>query len=95
MGNRSSTMVGNWYRDLAKKFIKKPQVFLPSLFFLYPSIAIFFLSASDAKPLDVQFTTYFLTFLSVKFNILLPVFLVSLATANLLKILVISLSVSG
>ena len=51
----------DWYQDLIKKFVKKPQVFLPSLFFLYPSLAVFFLSATGAKSLDVQFTTGFLT----------------------------------
>ena len=45
----------DWYQALLKKFVKKPQVFLPSLFFLYPSIAIFFLSAAVPKQLDVQF----------------------------------------
>ena len=34
-----------WYRELANHFIKKPQVFLPGLFFLYPSVAIMFISA--------------------------------------------------
>ena len=34
----------------------------------------------------------FSLFLSIKFNIMMPVFLVSLATADILKILIISLS---
>lgn len=84
--------VVNWYRDLAKKFAKKPQVFLPSLFLLYPSIAIFAVSA--LMPSNWMYTSllFFSLFLSVKFNLMLPVFLVSLATANLLKILAIMLS---
>ena len=85
----------HWYRDLAKKFIKKPQVFLPSLFFLYPSIAIFFISVLMPNLWMYNSLLIFSLFLSVKFNILMPVFLVSLATANLLKILVISLSSFG
>ena len=81
-----------WYRDLAKKFFRKPQVFLPGLFFLYPSVAIFFISA--LVPSLWMYNSLFVVslFLSVKFNIMLPVFLVSLGTANLLKILIISLS---
>ena len=82
----------DWYRDLTKKFIKKPQVFLPSLFFLYPSIAIFLLSALVPNLWMYNSLLIFSLFLSVKFNILMPVFLISLATANLLKILIISLS---
>ena len=86
---------GNWYRDLAKKFVKKPQVFLPSLFFLYPSVAIFLLSVLMPNLWVYNSILIFSLFLSVKFNILLPVFLVSLATANLLKVLVISLASFG
>ena len=84
-----------WYRDLAKKFIKKPQVFLPSLFFLYPSVAIFLLSVLVPNLWMYNSLLVFSLFLSVKFNILLPVFLVSLGTANVIKILVISFSSFG
>jgi poly-beta-1,6-N-acetyl-D-glucosamine synthase len=82
----------NWYQDLIKKCIKKPQAFLPGLFFLYPSIAAFFLSI--VVPSTWMYNSLFIAslFLSVKFNILLPVFLVSLSTANIIKILLISLS---
>ena len=79
----------DWYRDLVKKFAKKPQVFLPGLFFLYPSIAILFVSA--LMPSNWMYSSLLVSslFLSMKFNIMLPVFLVSLATANVLKILII------
>jgi cellulose synthase/poly-beta-1,6-N-acetylglucosamine synthase-like glycosyltransferase len=82
----------DWYVDLTKRFVKKPQVFLPSLFFLYPSIAIFFLSALVPNLWMYNSLLVFSLFLSVKFNVMLPVFLVSLGTANVLKILIISLS---
>jgi cellulose synthase/poly-beta-1,6-N-acetylglucosamine synthase-like glycosyltransferase len=85
----------DWYRDLAKKFFKKPQVFLPSLFFLYPSVAIFFLSAVVPSVWMYNSLLVFSLFLLVKFNIALPIFLVSLATADLLKILLISMSGFG
>jgi biofilm PGA synthesis N-glycosyltransferase PgaC len=82
----------HWYRDLARKFAKKPQIFLPSLFFLYPSIAISILSALVPSLWMYNSLLFFSFFLSVKFNILMPVFLVSLATADILKILLISFS---
>lgn len=85
----------DWYRDLTRRFIKKPQVFLPSLFFLYPSIAVFFLSATIPSLWMYNSMLVFSLFLSVKFNIALPVFLVSLATADILKVLLISLSGFG
>ncbi len=84
-----------WYRELAKKFVQKPQVFLPGLFFLYPSIAIFLISALIPSFWMYNSLLFFSLLLSVKFNIMLPVFLVSLGTANLLKILIISLSGFG
>ncbi len=81
-----------WYRELAKKFFKKPQVFLPGLFFLYPSVAIFFLSALVPSLWMYNSLLFFSLFLSLKFNIMLPVFLISLGTADLLKIVIISIS---
>ena len=81
----------DWYQDLIKKFVKKPQVFLPSLFFLYPTIAIFLVSALMPSFWMYNSLLVFSLFLSVKFNLMLPVFLVSLATASLLKILAIML----
>jgi len=80
----------NWYKDLIKKCIKKPQVFLPGLFFLYPSIVGFLLSIVVPSTWMYNSLLVGSLFLSVKFNILLPVFLVSLGTANMLKILLIS-----
>jgi biofilm PGA synthesis N-glycosyltransferase PgaC len=82
----------DWYKDLAKRFVKKPQVFLPSLFFLYPSVAVFFLSVVVPSLWLYNSLLFFSLFLSVKFNIALPIFLVSLATADMLKVLVISMS---
>ena len=36
--------VKDWYKDLFRKCFKKPQVFLPGLFFLYPSVMVLFLN---------------------------------------------------
>ena len=82
----------DWYKQLASRFVKKPQVFLPSLFFLYPSVAVFFLSALIPSLWFYNSMLVFSIFLTVKFSIALPVFLLSLATADVLKILLISLS---
>jgi poly-beta-1,6-N-acetyl-D-glucosamine synthase len=82
----------DWYKPLAKRFVKKPQIFLPSLFFLYPSIAVFLLSAVIPSLWMYNSLLVFSLFLSVKFNIALPIFLLSLATADVLKILLISMS---
>ncbi|MCW4047922.1 MAG: glycosyltransferase family 2 protein [Candidatus Bathyarchaeota archaeon] len=80
-----------WYKALAKKCLRKPQIFLPGLFFLYPSLAVFFVSMMVPSTWMRDSLFVFSLFLSVKFNIALPVFLVSIFTADLLKTLIISL----
>jgi cellulose synthase/poly-beta-1,6-N-acetylglucosamine synthase-like glycosyltransferase len=80
-----------WYKALAKKCLRKPQIFLPGVFFLYPSIAVFFLSVVIPSTWMHDSLLVFSLFLSVKFNIALPIFLVSIFTADLLKTLIISL----
>ncbi len=85
----------DWNRQLMKRFIKKPQVFLPSLFFLYPSVTVFFLSALVPSMWMYNSLLVFSLFLSVKFNIALPIFLISLGTADVLKVMLISLSGFG
>ena len=84
-----------WYKDLFKRCLKKPQIFLPGLFFLYPSVMVFFLTVAVPSTWMHESLLIFSFFLSVKFNIALPVFLVSLATADLLKALLISLASFG
>jgi cellulose synthase/poly-beta-1,6-N-acetylglucosamine synthase-like glycosyltransferase len=81
----------DWYKALAKKCLRKPQIFLPGLFFLYPSLAVFFLSVMVPSTWMRDSLLVASLFLSVKFNIALPVFLVSIFTADLLKTLIISL----
>ena len=82
----------DWYYELGKRFLKKPQVFLPGLFFLYPSMAIFLLSAIVPSLWMYNSLLVFSLFLSVKFNIALPIFLVSLAMADVLKTLIVSIT---
>lgn len=80
------------YKDLFRECIKKPQIFLPGLFFLYPSITMFFLTVMVPSNWLHESLVMGSFLLSVKFNIALPVFLASLATADLLKALLISLA---
>lgn len=82
----------DWYKQLAKRFAKKPQVLLPSLFFLYPSVVVFVLSAVIPGLWIYNSLLVFSLFLSVKFNIALPLFLLSLGTADTVKILLISMA---
>lgn len=81
-----------WYRDLLKKFVEKPQIFLPALYCLYPSVILLFLGILMPNTWMYKLLLVFSLFLSVQFNFALPVFVVSIATADLLKNLLISIS---
>jgi len=81
----------DWHRDLLSKCASKPQVFLPGVFFLYPSMMALFLAATVPSAWMYKSLWIFSFLLSVKFNIALPVFLVSMTMADLLKSLLISL----
>jgi len=81
-----------WYRDLFKKCIKKPQIFIPGLFFLYPTAMVFFLTIALPSAWLYESLQVFSFFLSVKFNIAMPVFLITFLTADLLKAILISLA---
>jgi cellulose synthase/poly-beta-1,6-N-acetylglucosamine synthase-like glycosyltransferase len=85
----------DYYKGLFKKCATKPQIFLPALFFLYPpliSLSLNFLlpSAWMYGLLDV-----FSWFASVKFTTVLPIFLVSITTADILKTVLIASSSFG
>jgi cellulose synthase/poly-beta-1,6-N-acetylglucosamine synthase-like glycosyltransferase len=83
--------VKDWYKDLFRKCFKKPQVFLPGLFFLYPSVMVLFLNIAVPSTWMYQSLWTFAFLLSFKFNIAWPVFLISMASADVLKSLLISL----
>lgn len=85
----------DWYKDLARVAFKKPQVFLPGLFFLYPSVVALFLNVAVPSNWMCQSLWVFSFLLSIKFNIALPIFLVSVTMAGLLKGIIISLASFG
>ncbi len=87
--------VKEWYRELLKKCVRKPQIFLPGLFFLYPSVMLVFLNLSlpSSWAYDLLWTASL--FVSVKLNLVLPVFLVSMISADLIKSVLISLATFG
>jgi cellulose synthase/poly-beta-1,6-N-acetylglucosamine synthase-like glycosyltransferase len=80
------------YKGLFKKCAGKPQIFLPALFFLYPPLISFSLSFLLPSTWMYDFLTLFSWFVSTRFNTVLPIFLVSLPTADILKSLIIALS---
>jgi cellulose synthase/poly-beta-1,6-N-acetylglucosamine synthase-like glycosyltransferase len=82
----------DYYKGLFRKCVGKPQIFLPALFFLYPPLISFSFSFLLPSTWMYDFLTLFSWFVSTRFNTVLPIFLVSLPTADILKSLIIALS---
>jgi len=95
MGYRPSLVVEGLVQGFGEEMFEETTGFPPGLFFLYPSIAVFFLSALVPSMWMYDSILVFSLFLSVKLNLALPIFLVSLFTADLLKTLLIMLVVSS
>jgi len=80
------------YKQLIRKCASKPQIFIPALFFLYPPLISFSLTMLLPTTWMYDFFTVSSWFLSTKFNTVLPILLVSLLGADLLKTLVVMIS---
>lgn len=82
----------DYYKGLFKKCAGKPQFFLPALFFLYPPLISFSLNFLLPSAWMYDLLTLFSWFVSTRFNTVLPIFLLSLPTADILKSLIITFS---
>jgi len=80
------------YKNLFKKCASKPQVFIPALFFLYPPLLSFSLTLLLPTTWMYDFLLVSSWYFATKFNTVLPVLLVSLAGADLLKSLIVMMS---
>ena len=80
-----------WYRDLLKKLVKKPQSFIPALYFLYPSLVLLALNLLVPNTWFYKLLFMSLLVLAMKINIALPILTLSAVGANFLKNSVISL----
>lgn len=85
----------DFYKALFRKCIKKPQVFLPAVFVLYPPLISASLTFLLPSTWIYDSLLLFSVFLSTRFNTVLPVFLFSLPLADMLKIVLISLASFG
>lgn len=80
------------YKALFNKCIGKPQIFLPAVFFLYPPLISFSLTLLLPSSLMSDFFTVVSWFISTKLGTVLPIFLVSIPTVDILKSVLIALS---
>jgi biofilm PGA synthesis N-glycosyltransferase PgaC len=82
----------DFYKDLARKCARKPQIFLPALFVLYPPLISMSLTFLLPSTWVYDSLLVFSMFLSTRFNTVLPVFLFTLPFADALKMVLISLA---
>ena len=85
----------DFYKSLFRKCFGKPQVFLPAVFVLYPTLMSTSLTFLLPSTWVYDSLLVFSMFLSTRFNTVLPVFLFSLPIADVLKIVLISLASFG
>ena len=82
----------DYYKGLFRKCAAKPQIFLPALFFLYPPLISFSLTFLLPSSWVYDLLTVFSWFVSTKLSTVLPIFLISIPTADILKSVLIALS---
>jgi len=82
----------DFYKALFRKCMGKPQVFLPALFVLYPPLISMSLTFLLPSTWVYDSLLVFSMFLSTRFNTVLPIFLFTLPIADVLKMLLISLT---
>ena len=80
------------YKALFKKCIGKPQIFLPALFFLYPPLISFSLNFLLPSVWMYDLLTVLSWLASTKFSTVLPIFLISIPTVDILKTTLVTMS---
>jgi len=74
-----------WYRDLLKICAKQPQIFIPGLFFLYPSLMLILLYFFIPNLLIHKILSLIFLLLAVKLNFMLPVLWLSTLSVDFIK----------
>ncbi len=74
-----------WYKDLLKICAKKPQIFIPSLFFLFPSIVLMLLYFLIPNLLIYKTLSLIFLLLAVKLNFMLPILWFSTISLDFIK----------
>lgn len=80
-----------WYKPLLKESAKHPQIFVPALFFLFPSLVLLLTALLTPNLLIYKLFSIFFLFLAIKFNFALPFLLFTTLSIDILKGLFASL----
>lgn len=80
-----------WHRELLKNTVKQPQIYMPTLFFLFPSLILLILNFLVPVPLMYKLSYLFLLVIAVKFNFVAPILLFTTLGIDVFRYLFISL----
>ncbi|RLJ02563.1 MAG: hypothetical protein DRP11_02910 [Candidatus Aenigmatarchaeota archaeon] len=80
-----------WYKPLLKESVRRPQIFIPALIFVFPSLIIFLTAFLLPDLLIYKLFSILLLFLIIKFNIVLPFLLFTSLGIIIFKSLLFSL----
>ena len=80
-----------WYRDLLRICVNHPQIFIPSLLFLFPSIMLIFFYFLIPNLLIYKIFYLILLLLAVKLNFMLPILWLSTVSIDSIKNLLASI----
>jgi len=87
----SALWIKKWWRELLKFCCHKPQLVLPSLLFLYPSLTLLLIHFFLPNSIFYKLFSLFLFFLTLKFTITLPFLVFSVSVFDLVKGLITTL----
>lgn len=80
----------DYYKDLIKGVIRHPQILVPSVFFIFPSLVLFLSSFFISTTLVEKLLTVFLMFASTKVSILIPFIFFTSTGVLLIKNIILS-----
>ncbi|MCD6403343.1 MAG: glycosyltransferase family 2 protein, partial [Candidatus Aenigmarchaeota archaeon] len=83
--------VKEWHKDLLKICAKQPQIIIPSLFFLFPSIVLLLLYFFTPNLLMYKIFSLILLLLAVKLNFMFPFLWLSTISIDLINSLLTSI----
>ena len=82
--------VKEWYKDLLKTSIKRPQIFIPAIFSLFPSLLLLILSFLSPDMLIYKTISIFSLFLALKFGFVLPILMLTTFSVNIIRSLFVT-----
>jgi cellulose synthase/poly-beta-1,6-N-acetylglucosamine synthase-like glycosyltransferase len=84
----TSLWAKEYYRELLKSTVKHPQIFIPGLFFLFPSLVLVMLSFLIPELFIHKIFSIIFLFLAIKVSFILPILMLTIIGADFLKNLV-------